>query len=250
MRIGWQVDADDVARIRAFVDRYRNDAFVQSRIEHNVAHPATSVALDRFWEALVECLLTTWARSGPDSPNARLLRTKPFPLSYAFCASQSDVVNGTLAVLQSFEGIRRYHIISKQLAASCDRLAHGLWGETQDVLATLVNFHAPEAERRAAAFIDEHFAGFGPKQSRNLLQGLGLTQFEIPVDSRIVKWLRDFGFPVPLSAFALSDESYYNLTSDGIQALCQAAGILPCILDAAVFTSYDNGGWTRENVVW
>ena len=33
--------------------------------------------------------------------------------------------------------------------------------------------------------MSERLAGFGPKQARNLLQGLGLTRYEIPIDSRI-----------------------------------------------------------------
>ena len=33
--------------------------------------------------------------------------------------------------------------------------------------------------------------GVGPTQARNLLQSLGLTWYEIPLDSRVVRWLRD-----------------------------------------------------------
>jgi hypothetical protein len=35
-----------------------------------------------------------------------------------------------------------------------------------------------------AGYIQETFEGFGPKQSRNLLQALGLTRYEIPIDIR------------------------------------------------------------------
>jgi hypothetical protein len=35
---------------------------------------------------------------------------------------------------------------------------------------------------------------------------------------------------------------------DGIQSLCEVAGVPPCILDASIFASYDTG-WTAENIV-
>lgn len=81
--------------------------------------------------------------------------------------------------------------------------------------------------------------GFGPKQSRNLLQGLGLTKYEIPIDSRITKWFNEFGFPVKLSASALSDLNYYKFVSKGLRELCDACNIYPCLLDAAIFSSFD-----------
>ena len=106
------------------------------------------------------------------------------------------------------------------------------------------------ALKEVADFIDDSFAGFGPKQARNLLQSLGLTRHEIPIDSRITKWLNEFGFPVRLSASALADPNYYCFVMDGFQALCRACEVAPCVLDAAIFASFDGGGWTEENIVW
>lgn len=108
----------------------------------------------------------------------------------------------------------------------------------------------PATERQAAEFFAKHLKGFGPKQSRNLVQGLGLSRFEIPIDSRITKWLNVFGFPVKLTANTLADRNYYNFVSDGFQRLCEACEVMPCVLDAAIFSSFDKGGWTEDNVVW
>ena len=83
-----------------------------------------------------------------------------------------------------------------------------------------------------------------------LLQGLKLSRFEVPIDSRITKWLNDFGFPVKLTASALSDQNYFEFASDGFQRLAEACGIVPCVLDAAIFSRFDGDGWTAENVVW
>jgi hypothetical protein len=92
--------------------------------------------------------------------------------------------------------------------------------------------------------------GFGPKQSRNLLQWIGLSRYEVPLDSRLTRWLNRLGFPVRLSADLLGSRHYCHFVSSGFQRLSEACGIVPCVLDAAIFASYDEGGWTEDNVVW
>jgi hypothetical protein len=107
-----------------------------------------------------------------------------------------------------------------------------------------------EEERMLADKIDDVFKGFGPKQSRNFLQMIGIPKYEIPIDSRVIDWLNKFGFPITLSSNALQDKGYYHFISDGIQQLCNKAQIFPCILDAAIFSSYDKEEWTEENSIF
>jgi hypothetical protein len=146
--------------------------------------------------------------------------------------------------------LRRTNLLAGEIATNLTRLEEGLWQQTLNTLDTLRTNKGIGAEREAADFIDDKFAGFGPKQARNLLQSLGLTRHEIPIDSRITKWLNEFGFLVRLSASALADTNYYCFVMDGFQVLCQASGVAPCVLDAAIFASFDGGGWTEENIVW
>lgn len=82
------------------------------------------------------------------------------------------------------------------------------------------------------------------------MQILGLTRYEVPIDSRIIKWLNERGFPVSLRSQSLSDPGYYALVNDGIRELCRAAGTYPCVLDAVVFSMVDGGAWTEENLVF
>jgi hypothetical protein len=99
-----------------------------------------------------------------------------------------------------------------------------------------------ETERICATGVDKLLKGFGPKQSRNLLQWLGLTQHEIPIDSRVIKWLRGLGKSDSLhllSSTALGEAGYYCCIMDTIQALCGEAEVLPCIFDASVFASFE-----------
>lgn len=93
--------------------------------------------------------------------------------------------------------------------------------------------------------------GFGPKQSRNLLQILGLTIYEIPIDSRIAKWLNTkLEFPLTVSAITLQDLNFYNFVSDAIQNLCEKSNVKPCLFDASVFIEGDKGEWTLENSIF
>jgi N-glycosylase/DNA lyase len=128
------------------------------------------------------------------------------------------------------------------------KLEGGEWQTALSHCDSLIGQNSREAEVRVATYIDRTFGGFGPKQSRNLLQELGLTRYEIPIDSRVTDWLNKFDFPVRLSATALADDGYYNFVSDGIQELCRRCDVMPCILDAIVFSLKDGDGWTEGNV--
>ena len=113
--------------------------------------------------------------------------------------------------------------------------------------------HQPALENiiveREACSLVQNLKGIGPKQSRNLWQALGLTRYEIPIDSRIIKWLNKNGFAFILSASGLSDERYYQLVMDGIQTWCLKSDVFPCVLDASIFSSYDEE-WPEEYELW
>ena len=250
MRIIWQIDPNDIAKVQDFFDRHQGTPFVKRRVETNLRDDKPPVTKPIFWGRMVGCLLTTQQRSGPDTAVSRFLLTTPFPLDYELCLDQENLAEFAKNVLTGFRGLRRSTTIGKEVAANMSYLENGGWKPTFEHLDEVRLNSSPATERQAAEFFDEHLKGFGPKQSRNLLQGLGLSRYEIPVDSRITKWLNDFGFPVRLTANALGDRNYYNFVSDGFQRLCEACKIMPCVLDAAIFSSFDGGRWTDENVVW
>ena len=111
--------------------------------------------------------------------------------------------------------------------------ANNCWKEVDSVFENLRKNQDRTTEREAARFLQRpRFQGLGPKQSRNVLQMLGLTRYEIPIDTRIVKRFESFGLPIGLK---LSTERDYCRVLDDIQELCEACGILPCVLDAAIF---------------
>lgn len=250
MKIMWQIDPEDIDKVKVFFDRHKDNAFVRMRIATNLKDDKLPVTKEGFWEVMISCLLTTQQRSGPDSSVTRFISTSPFLLRHEVCLGNSDLDSFVTKVLSEFGGLRRSTTIGREAKANLIYLESGGWLATSEVLEK-VRFHPnPKTERHAARFVDENFQGFGPKQSRNLLQGLGLSRFEVPIDSRITKWLNEFGFPVNLTASALADRNYFEFVSDGFQRLAEACGIAPCVLDAAIFSSFDGDGWTDENVVW
>ena len=249
MDIIWNISTQDTKNITSFVEKYRNDPFVQQRLERNLGDSKKDLSQETVWFALVSCLATSQQRSGPNSPVVKFINSDPFALHYQSCVSSADLETFTKEVLREY-GLRFHNRLSDYIAVNFRKLENGLWKQIEVHMKSLVPNATPTQERKVANFIDENLKGFGPKQSRNLLQTLGLSRYEIPFDSRIIKWLNIFGFPFKLSATALSDRNYYELISDGVQQLCSQSNIYPCVLDAAIFTSYDKGAWTDENVIW
>lgn len=248
MEIEWIIDPTDVQLIKDFVEDHIGDPFVKLRIRRNLGVDKPVITKKIFWQVMVSALLTTQQRSGPNSPIKSFSDSRPFPLSYSVCVSQTDLRGFVRSTLSRAGGIRRSNRIADEVDTNLAKLESVDWKRTLSICNGLRSNSAPSSERQAAHFIDDTLKGFGPKQSRNLLQWLGLTKYEIPIDSRIIKWLNQFGFPFRLSANALSDRHYYDFVSDGIRRLCHRAGVYPCILDAAIFTSFDRGLWTDENI--
>ena len=224
--------------------------FVRTRDRRNIQKIGLDFSKEFVWRALIACLLTTQQRSGPTSSVARLLRTAPFPLTLQLCLDNFTQLH-TVAhnILSTFGGIRRTSIISQQLKDNLQSIVSNDWSILKEINYQDAITDDKAWEQSLANAIQRQVDGFGPKQSRNFLQILGVTKYEIPLDSRIMDWLNNNNFPIHLTSIGLSDPHYYNFISCGIQHLCEQAKIYPCLLDAAIFSSYDNGKWTEENLV-
>jgi hypothetical protein len=247
MKQNWLIEPKDIEKVRSLVEMHQGNPFVKKRVERNLRPDKAKVEKLDFWQQMVGCLLTTQQRADPETPVGRFIATQPFGLAYPVCLARTDVRVFANKLLTEWRGIRRTTIIPDQLAENLRVLENGLWAQMLERLEHLRLHQDQATERTTADFIADHLSGFGPKQSRNLLQCVGLTRYEIPIDSRIADWLNDFGFPVHLSASALSDRHYYCFVLDGIQVLCKASEVTPCILDAAIFVDRNPAAWTEEN---
>jgi len=258
MKINWIIEKNDICCIKEYVDSQRGKSFVKKRIERNVEGGIPDCNRDIFWKEMVSCLLTTQQRSGPESFVTRFICTDPFPLNLNECKNKSNLKEFVEDTITNFGGLRRAKTIGDAVLCNFKWLKDGGWQEIEAIAKVLVESRRQsprfddkfiDIERGAAKVAIDKFKGFGPKQSRNLWQSLGLTRFEIPVDSRITKWFNKNGFPVRLSAGALSDENYYNFVMDGIQQACKASEVYPCVLDAAIFASFDQE-WPEDKLIW
>ena len=239
MKLEWQIEDSDVIKVEEFYDEHKDREFVVERRRMNVERNLPEYSHPLFWKEMVSCLMTTQQWWGPDRPVTKFYYSQPFPLNYGLCKQQDHLEGFAHSVLSSFGGIRFSNKLAREIHHNFAWLESGGWNKVDKVVAKLNQSQTQPAEAEAADFIDDNLKGFGPKQARNLLQGLGLTKYEIPIDSRITKWLNNFGFPVRLSSVSLADRDYYEFVSEGFRGLCGACDIYPCLLDAAIFSSYD-----------
>ncbi|MFC1600833.1 hypothetical protein ACFL34_00595 [Candidatus Sumerlaeota bacterium] len=239
MKIIWKIYQKDIDDIKLFLKSQENNDFVKERIIRNLASTKPKISKSVFWKRHVACLLTTQQKSGPGGPVDSFLKSNPFILNYNKCCEQDELQYDAEKCLSSAGGLRFARNISEYIANNHDAMEHLFWARVSPMLDELRGQHDPAYERKVAHYIAKHLKGYGPKQSRNLLQWLGLTQYEIPLDSRIINWFNNWHFPVVLSAKALSDPHYYEFILEGIQQLCARCDVFPCVLDAAIFSSVD-----------
>ncbi len=139
----------------------------------------------------------------------------PFLLTLAVCdcADAEAVVHDTLVG----KGLRFTTKIAKQVAVNIERLRGTGWTEIENQFNELQEQKRrdPQAsdylkERSAADVVDRLLKGFGPKQARNLWQWLGLSRYEIPIDSRVVKWINGQNISLTVQTERLGNTEYYE----------------------------------------
>lgn len=255
MEFQWIITTEDTKLLNNFVNKHKENNFVKNRIKRNLSDNPPIFSKEEFWKWVVACLLTTQQRSGPNSKISKFLITNPFPLNYNLCKESNNIQNDSYEILTKFGGIRRTNRISEEIKSNLDLLENGGWNKVIEISNKLTEARKqkPNLENikieRTACLLVQNLKGIGPKQSRNLWQALGLTRYEIPIDSRIIRWLNNNGFPFTLSSSGLSDENYYQLLMDGIQKWCLESNIFPCVLDGAIFSSYDEE-WPEDYELW
>lgn len=233
MNIIWDISESDVHRVARFVNE-RQNTFVKNRIEKNVHKKGILLDKDEILKTMLMCLLASRQNSGAHAKVDQFFRKRPFLLTYSLLYREPNI-EALLSEILKAQGLKKSpDNIPKYFALNFSHLEITDW----ELLAKLENIRDKELskneEREFADGIDQVFKGFGSKQARNFLQSLGLTKYEIPIDQRVMDWMKDFGFPISFSPTALQDKAFYHFISDGIQLLCEKAGIYPCILGAVI----------------
>jgi N-glycosylase/DNA lyase len=262
MKLRWEISQQDVQLVKATIARASNNSLVADRRARNLANNKPPVDRPRLWKALLCMRLTSQQRSGPNSPVARFSGLRPFPLTWQAMLSNSELPAEFIeAQLQANGCTRMLPTIVGQMQKNFAHL-NSVLGELAidscNKLTGRADAPAIAEERDVANYIAAVFSGIGPKQARNILQALGLTRFEIPIDSRVGEWLQTkLQFPLPIkegdqgaAINHVSGPRYYEVVMDAIQELCRAADEFPCVLDAAIFSEGDEHSWTPEQLVY
>lgn len=259
MGLDWEISQDDVRKTVDFIKQNESRVYARKRVKDNISFPPPDINREIIWECMFDCLLSTRQKSGPKSPIAVFQNQKPYPLAYDDCLKQTDVEEFIRTQISTNPSIQYKNKIAKFAAYNLKWLEkHNGWDQINEWLKPLIEQrkgnpepHHQRVEREVSHKFDEYFKGIGPKQSRNFLQLLGLTRYEIPIDSRFVNWITANQFPlffegVPISSLdrntintRLSTLYWYDSILDKLQELSGKCGILPVVLDGCVFASFD-----------
>jgi thermostable 8-oxoguanine DNA glycosylase len=232
--IRWKIEPWQLEVISDLQRSHAQHSFVTSRIERNIYHQGIGVDEERVWRRLVCCLLTSQQKVGPGTHAQSVIDEKPFPLRLEKCKNAKNLKKFAGDFLQR-RGLRFHHAIGSFIEQNLEQVDTSVWGECVEKLTDLLKHPTPAKERFVARWIQSHFIGFGPKQSRNFLQWMGLARHEVPIDSRFTRWFRSMKFPRQITPALLSSERRYCAVLDAVHKLCEQAEIVPCVLDALVF---------------
>ena len=239
----WKITAKDIKLVRQVCEEQKNHKIFIRRQKINVETKSLNISKEVFWKCIFTCLLTTQQRSSEDSRINEFLKSGYSKIGLTKLSRQKNIKKYIASQLKGFGGIRRTKLIPIEAETIYKYLIQSEW----NLLKRVNNFSKEKGnkyrERELANEIVEEkgFKGLGPKQSRNLLQMLGYSIYEIPIDSRITDWLNANNiFPFKLNSKGLSDIEFYCFLNDAIIELCEKAGVKPCMFDAAVFSSKEN----------
>jgi len=188
---------------------------------------------------MLGCQVTSAQRSGPDSLVSQFINSGSKALSYKACGEQKNLEK---FIQSEIKQLRFNANIAKRQAKIFDHLENGGWKPLLDNLKTIEIAPTKAKERAVVDYLtDGKFPGLGPKQARNFIQWLGLSQHVIPLDSRVFSRMREYGVsPVPKKGEGMGEEPLYRFLEDGLGEIAKKIGVLPCMLDACTFASFDN----------
>ena len=212
MNILWEISESDIKKVTDFVDENKNP-FVENRLNRNVNRNDIQINRDTILKTMLMCLLTSQQDSIPDNNIEVFFRKKPFLLTYEFL-SKATVIKVVLHSILKENGLTRYFDkIPDYFEYNFSYLEETNWDLQKKLEICLKHESTKQEERELADSVDKMFKGFGSKQARNFLQVLGVSKYEIPIDTRTMNWMKNFGFPISFSITALQDKSFYHFVS-------------------------------------
>lgn len=239
MQATWTINAESLKRWRTLVDDNWKEDLPSRRRAQIKSRKSLDLSRQAVWHALVGCQVTTRARSGPDSLVHAFLHSSSPALKLSKVKTETNPKKMLVREMKAAH-LRRWDVMSGNLRDILASLEAGEWKVLLKHLESIRARATMKGERAVVEYlITGAYPGLGPKQARNLLQWLGLSRFEMPLDSRALRKMRELGASFVPGANALSDPEVYEFIQTGLQEIANRLGIYPCILDACIFASYD-----------
>ena len=239
----WVISKKDIEKIQNICKQKSSHKIYQERLLKNINNKINIyINKEILWESIFKCLLSTRQNSNKDSTINKFIRDNYHSICLSNIIIKTNIEDYILQLLKEVHGIRRYNIIAKEATVIYNFLLKSNWSLLEKIEDLINNKGNKESERNLSNYItnEKDLKGLGPKQSRNLLQMLGATIYEIPIDTRITKWLNENKiFPFKINSNMLSDIEFYCFINDVIIELCEKANVKPCLFDAAVFSLYE-----------
>lgn len=226
-------------KYKKLINEYKDDPHVQKRNKRNVMRKDIKITEDEFWKALAIAILSTQSKNNEEfGKNRRELGID----DYEKMKTCKDIPN----CVRKLKGIR-YTNKKPESIARCMDILQEKWEEIKKYLETIRSSTTLEKEREVADYLRKTFKGnqIGLKQSRNIIQMLGLSQYVIPLDSRVMKVLKaNGGIKEPAQKKPLQSRAGYCAIEDQINDLCAKLNgqcgnfvVKPCNFDICAFIS-------------
>lgn len=234
MQIDWCINNEDIKKVSDFVNLHLNVPHVANRVTRNVNSQGLLINRDTILQSLFYSLLLPNQKHSINSQITSFIKNINYSLQYITIINLPDVKEHICEISKKHGITLDINKEPEYFAENFKLLESTNWALLDLLIKKLCTKGEKQIEREIADYVNTMFKGFGAVESRIFLQYLGLTKYEIPIDSIVSDWLNNFGFPVKLSVTALQDRNYYHFVSNGIQLLCKKANVYPCVLEAAI----------------
>lgn len=195
-----------------------------------------------FWEGLV---------MGVMSSQQNMKFNSAADLAIKKCGKDMDLFLDASRLNEAKSALRQVRFKDKifsMLELAAEKL-NNEWDSIYEELLPLAQNDADiETERACVNFLRREFKGLGPKQSRNTLMYSGLAQNVVPIDSRVLKVLRE-NIGLENAPRSISDENVYCVFEDFLNDASKSMGYKPYEFDAYLFYIFEklNNETRRSN---
>ena len=228
------VTKGELKNYEKFVYDFKDKERVVRCHNKNVLRKDVVISKEEFWRCFVIAMLTTQTKSGEGSALEGFLKTKPNILSYNYCIALEGVEDIEREIPKN--ATRFWNKACLNISEAIGKFKNGLWNDVKILLSAIETDTTLEKERDIVDFIRKNFKGIGRKQSRNIIQMMGLSKYVLPIDSRVVKKIEE------LSSITLNKkllEKNYVQIENRVNEICKRIDIHPCIFDACTFSSQE-----------